>query len=83
MIRAAKGYRLHPRAVRSRITRQERKWSNPRMEFGLFYEIPVARPWHKRSELDAYRNTIDDEDETASLYAALLDALMSASGPRY
>jgi len=28
------------------------------MEFGLFYEIPVARPWHKRSELDAYRNAI-------------------------
>ncbi|MEX2207164.1 MAG: LLM class flavin-dependent oxidoreductase [Myxococcota bacterium] len=28
------------------------------MEFGLFYEIPVARPWHPRSELDAYRNTI-------------------------
>ena len=28
------------------------------MEFGLFYEMPVARPWHKRSELEAYRNTI-------------------------
>jgi alkanesulfonate monooxygenase SsuD/methylene tetrahydromethanopterin reductase-like flavin-dependent oxidoreductase (luciferase family) len=28
------------------------------VEFGLFYEIPVARPWHPRSEWDAYRQTI-------------------------
>ena len=28
------------------------------MEFGLFYEIPVARPWHRRSELEAYHDTI-------------------------
>jgi alkanesulfonate monooxygenase SsuD/methylene tetrahydromethanopterin reductase-like flavin-dependent oxidoreductase (luciferase family) len=28
------------------------------MEFGLFYEIPVARPWNERSELEAYQNTI-------------------------
>jgi alkanesulfonate monooxygenase SsuD/methylene tetrahydromethanopterin reductase-like flavin-dependent oxidoreductase (luciferase family) len=29
------------------------------MEFALFYEIPVARPWHERSELEAYHNTIE------------------------
>lgn len=29
------------------------------MKFGLFYEIPVARPWHERSEHEAYRNTIE------------------------
>jgi alkanesulfonate monooxygenase SsuD/methylene tetrahydromethanopterin reductase-like flavin-dependent oxidoreductase (luciferase family) len=28
------------------------------LEFGLFYEIPVARPWHERSEYDAYQQTI-------------------------
>jgi alkanesulfonate monooxygenase SsuD/methylene tetrahydromethanopterin reductase-like flavin-dependent oxidoreductase (luciferase family) len=28
------------------------------MDFGLFYEIPVARPWHERSERDAYHQTI-------------------------
>ncbi len=27
-------------------------------EFGLFYEIPVARPWHARSEHEAYHNVI-------------------------
>ena len=28
------------------------------MELGLFYEIPVARPWHARSEYDAYHQTL-------------------------
>ena len=28
------------------------------MEFALFYEIPVARPWTRTSELDAYQNTL-------------------------
>src|SRR5205814_447849 len=27
--------------------------------FGLFYEIPVAAPWHARSERDAYHRVID------------------------
>ena len=29
------------------------------MEFGLFYEIPVPRPRHARSEHDAYRDALD------------------------
>jgi alkanesulfonate monooxygenase SsuD/methylene tetrahydromethanopterin reductase-like flavin-dependent oxidoreductase (luciferase family) len=29
------------------------------MEFALFYEIPVARPWSRTSELEAYRNTLE------------------------
>jgi alkanesulfonate monooxygenase SsuD/methylene tetrahydromethanopterin reductase-like flavin-dependent oxidoreductase (luciferase family) len=29
------------------------------VEFALFYEIPVARPWSRTSELEAYRNTIE------------------------
>ena len=29
------------------------------LEFGLFYEIPVAAPWHARSERDAYHRVID------------------------
>jgi len=28
------------------------------LDFGLFYEIPVARPWHERSERDAYHDVI-------------------------
>jgi len=28
------------------------------LDFGLFYEIPVARPWHARSEYDAYHDVI-------------------------
>ena len=28
------------------------------LEFGLFYEIPVAAPWSERSEYDAYHNVI-------------------------
>jgi alkanesulfonate monooxygenase SsuD/methylene tetrahydromethanopterin reductase-like flavin-dependent oxidoreductase (luciferase family) len=28
------------------------------LDFGLFYEIPVAAPWHARSEYDAYHATI-------------------------
>ncbi len=28
------------------------------MQFALFYEIPVARPWNERSELEAYQNTL-------------------------
>ncbi len=28
------------------------------MKFALFYEIPVARPWHPLSEYQAYQNTI-------------------------
>src|SRR4051794_23539557 len=28
------------------------------MEFALFYEIPVPRPWTRTSELDAYQNTL-------------------------
>ena len=28
------------------------------MEFALFYEIPVARPWTRTSELDAYQHTL-------------------------
>ena len=29
------------------------------MKFAMFYEIPVARPWHPRSEYEAYQNTIE------------------------
>ena len=29
------------------------------MEFGLFYEIPVPRPWRRTSELEAYQNTLE------------------------
>lgn len=29
------------------------------MKFALFYEIPVARPWHPLSEFEAYQNTIE------------------------
>jgi len=29
------------------------------LDFGLFYEIPVAAPWHERSERDAYHRVID------------------------
>ncbi len=29
------------------------------MEFALFYEIPVARPWDEESEHRAYRNTLE------------------------
>jgi alkanesulfonate monooxygenase SsuD/methylene tetrahydromethanopterin reductase-like flavin-dependent oxidoreductase (luciferase family) len=28
------------------------------LDFGLFYEIPVAAPWHPRSERDAYHQVI-------------------------
>src|SRR2546426_12094385 len=28
------------------------------LDFGLFYEIPVAAPWHARSEGDAYHAVI-------------------------
>ncbi len=28
------------------------------MKFALFYEIPVARPWNERSEIEAYQNTL-------------------------
>ena len=31
----------------------------PRMEFALFYEIPVARPWRKDSEYRAYKDTVE------------------------
>jgi alkanesulfonate monooxygenase SsuD/methylene tetrahydromethanopterin reductase-like flavin-dependent oxidoreductase (luciferase family) len=29
------------------------------VEFALFYEIPVARPWTRTSELDAYQHTLE------------------------
>jgi alkanesulfonate monooxygenase SsuD/methylene tetrahydromethanopterin reductase-like flavin-dependent oxidoreductase (luciferase family) len=29
------------------------------MKFALFYEIPVARPWTKHKERDAYRNVLE------------------------
>jgi alkanesulfonate monooxygenase SsuD/methylene tetrahydromethanopterin reductase-like flavin-dependent oxidoreductase (luciferase family) len=29
------------------------------MDFALFYEIPVARPWTEHSEHEAYKNTIE------------------------
>jgi len=29
------------------------------VRFGLFYEIPVPRPWTKRSEHQAYKNTLE------------------------
>ncbi len=29
------------------------------MKFGLFYEIPVPRPWKRDSELQAYKNTLE------------------------
>ena len=29
------------------------------MEFALFYEIPVARPWDADTERQAYANTIE------------------------
>jgi alkanesulfonate monooxygenase SsuD/methylene tetrahydromethanopterin reductase-like flavin-dependent oxidoreductase (luciferase family) len=28
------------------------------LDFGVFYEIPVAQPWHDRSERDAYHDVI-------------------------
>ena len=30
------------------------------MKFALFYEIPVAKPWDKESELRAYHDTIEE-----------------------
>ena len=29
------------------------------MDFALFYEIPVPKPWGPNSEHDAYHNTIE------------------------
>ena len=29
------------------------------MKFAMFYEIPVARPWQRDSELRAYRETVE------------------------
>lgn len=29
------------------------------MKFAMFYEIPVPRPWNKDSELNAYKNTVE------------------------
>ncbi len=29
------------------------------MQFALFYEIPAARPWHERSEWEAYKNVLE------------------------
>ncbi len=29
------------------------------MQFALFYEIPVARPWHERSEWEAYKHVLE------------------------
>ncbi len=29
------------------------------MKFALFYEIPVARPWNERSEIEAYQHTLE------------------------
>jgi alkanesulfonate monooxygenase SsuD/methylene tetrahydromethanopterin reductase-like flavin-dependent oxidoreductase (luciferase family) len=29
------------------------------VEFALFYEIPVARPWSRTAELEAYQNTLE------------------------
>jgi len=29
------------------------------MQFAVFYEIPVARPWDEDSEYVAYRNTLE------------------------
>ncbi len=29
------------------------------MKFALFYELPVARPWSRDSELLAYQNTLE------------------------
>ena len=29
------------------------------MKFALFYEIPVARPWTRESELQAYQDTLE------------------------
>ena len=29
------------------------------LEFGLFYEIPVARPWGPNSEYLAYKHTLE------------------------
>ena len=29
------------------------------MKFAMFYEIPVAKPWTRTSELEAYRDTIE------------------------
>ncbi len=36
------------------------------MKFALFYEIPVAGPWTKTSELEAYRNTIEQSAHTST-----------------
>ena len=29
------------------------------MKFALFYEIPVAKPWTRTSEFDAYQHTVE------------------------
>ena len=29
------------------------------MQFALFYEIPVARPWTRESEHEAYKHTLE------------------------
>lgn len=30
------------------------------MDFAMFYEIPVPKPWNERSEHEAYKNTIEE-----------------------
>ena len=41
------------------------------MEFALFYEIPVARPWTRRSERDAYHEVLEQAvlDEQAGFHS--------------
>ena len=41
------------------------------MDFALFYEIPVAKPWNETSELDAYRNTIEQAVSRTAVFRKL------------
>ena len=47
------------------------------MKFALFYEIPVPRPWTAESELNAYRNTL--EQAVAGAEAAVEEATAGAA----
>src|SRR5271155_4425494 len=51
-----------PGARCARVPADTVGWSDPipggPVEFALFYEIPVARPWSRTSELEAYQHTL-------------------------
>src|SRR5262249_9827509 len=47
------------RPIESSLSRPAAACKGARVEFGLFYEIPVAAPWTARSERDAYHRVIE------------------------